>query len=171
MTELRPPHTRGIFWQALLLTALIAGTLDASGAIISYTLRGNHQPARIFRFIASGIFGPQATAGGTDMVVYGVLLHYFIAFCFTAAFFTVYPRLPFLRRQPVLTAIGYGLFVWLIMNEIVLPLSRTRHLPFTWSGALIGAGILIIAIGLPVSFLARAWLRPLYLNQLLPNTI
>ncbi|HXB93468.1 MAG TPA: hypothetical protein VNU72_14315, partial [Puia sp.] len=93
MSESQPSTGKGIFVQALLLAALIAGTLDASAAIISYYLHGGHQPARIFRFIASGVFGKQATSGGTDMVVYGVLFHYFIAFCFTAVFFILYPRL------------------------------------------------------------------------------
>lgn len=156
----RSPYSRGIFWQALLLTGLIAGTLDALGAIISYTLHGGHQPARIFRFIASGAFGKQATSGGTDMVVYGVLFHYFIAFCFTTVFFLLYPRLSFPRRYPWLTGIAYGLIIWLIMNLIVVPLSHIGYHPFNLSGALIGMGILMVAIGLPVSFLARAWLRP-----------
>jgi hypothetical protein len=159
MSEPRSPHSRGIFSQALLLAALIAGTLDALGAIISYTLHGGRQPARIFRFIASGVFGRQATSGGTDMVVYGVLFHYFIAFCFTCAFFIGYPRLPFLRRSPWLIGIAFGIFIWIIMNGIVVPLSRTSPITYTWSGVLIGIGVLIIAIGLPVSFLARAWLR------------
>ena len=154
------PHGRGIFWQALLLTGLIAGTLDATAAIINYSLHGGRQPARIFRFIASGVFGKRATAGGNDVVVYGVLLHYFIAFCFTALFFTLYPRFPFLRRHPLLAAIGYGLVIFVIMNFIVVPLSRTPAFPITWSGACIGLGILIVAIGFPVSLLARTWLRP-----------
>lgn len=156
----RPRYPRGIFWQALLLAALITGTLDALSAIVTYTLRGGRQPARIFRFIASGVFGKQATAGGTDMIVYGVLFHYFIAFCFTCSFFIGYPRLPFLRRSPWLVGIAYGLFIWTIMNGVVVPLSRTTPLTYTWSGVLIGIGVLIIAIGLPVTFLARAWLRP-----------
>jgi hypothetical protein len=159
MTESHSPYSRGIFWQALLLTALIAGTLDALGAIISYTLHGGHQPARIFRFIASAAFGKQATSGGTDMVVYGVLFHYFIAFCFTTAFFLLCPRLPFLRRQPWLSGIGYGLFIWLVMNLIVVPLSHIGYHPASMSNILIGMGILTVAIGLPVSFLARAWIR------------
>jgi|SRR6185312_926927 len=160
MLKARTQLASGIFWQALLLTWLIAGTLDALGAIISYTLHGGHQPARIFRFIASGVFGKDATAGGTDMVVYGVLFHYLIAFCFTATFFILYPRLAFLRRNRWLTGIAYGLVIWLIMNLIVVPLSRIGYRPSTLSGALIGMGILMVAIGLPVSFLARAWIRP-----------
>jgi hypothetical protein len=58
--------------QAVLLTTLLAGSLDALSAIIQFTANGNHQPARIFRYIASGIFGRPALSGGTPMVVYGV---------------------------------------------------------------------------------------------------
>lgn len=160
MPEPGSQHNRGVFWQALLLAALVAGTLDALGAIITYTLRGGHQPARIFRFIASGVFGRKAASGGAEMVVYGVLFHYVIASCFTCAFFIAYPRLPFLRRSPWLVGLVYGIFIWVVMNGIVVPLSRTPPATFTWSGILIGIGVLVIAIGLPVSLLARAWLRP-----------
>ncbi|WP_431214276.1 hypothetical protein ACQ86N_05345 [Puia sp. P3] len=52
------------FVQAVLLTTLLAGSLDALSAIIQFTLSGNHQPARIFRQIAGGIFDRPAPSGG-----------------------------------------------------------------------------------------------------------
>jgi hypothetical protein len=148
-----------VFIQALLLTALLAGSLDALSAIIQYTAAGNHQPARLFRGIASGFFGREALSGGTPMVVYGVLFHYCIAFTWTLIFFLLYPHIPFLSRHPWIAGLSYGIAVWLIMNLLVVPLSRIGARPFHLWPSLIGAGILIIAIGLPISLLAKRWLK------------
>jgi hypothetical protein len=147
-----------VFIQALLLTTLLAGSLDALSAIIQYTLAGNHQPARIFRYISSGFFGREALSGGTPMVVCGVLFHYFFAFLFTLTFFLLHPQIPFLSRQPFIAGILYGLAVWIVMNLLVVPLSRIGARPLHLWPSLIGAGILIIAIGLPISLLAKRWL-------------
>ncbi|MBS1660666.1 MAG: hypothetical protein JST68_06405 [Bacteroidetes bacterium] len=149
-----------IFVQALLLTTLLAGSLDALSAIIQFTASGNREPARIFRYIASALFGKPALSGGTPMVVYGVILHYCIAFLWTLLFFLLYPHVPILSRQPVLSGIAYGIFVWIIMNYAVVPLSLIGRFPSRLQPALIGAGIIIIAIGLPISLLAKRWLRP-----------
>ncbi|HEY6901040.1 MAG TPA: hypothetical protein VI233_10370 [Puia sp.] len=149
-----------VFIQALLLTALLAGSLDALSAIIQFTASGNREPARIFRYISSALFGKPALTGGTPMVITGVLLHYGIAFLWTLVFFLLYPHIPILSRQPALSGIAYGILVWLIMNFAVVPLSRIGRFPSRLQPALIGCGIIIIAIGLPISLLARRWLRP-----------
>ena len=147
------------FVQAVLLTTLLAGSLDALGAIIQFTLSGNRQPARIFRYIASGFFGRSALTGGTPMVVCGVLFHYFFAFLFTVTFFLFYPRIPVLSSHPIAAGVGYGLAVWIVMNLLVVPLSRIGPRPLHLWPSLIGAGILVVAIGLPISLLAKRWMR------------
>jgi hypothetical protein len=147
------------FLQALLLTTLLAGSLDALSAIIQFTLAGNRPPARIFRYIASGVFGRQALSGGAPMVVYGVLFHYCFAFLFTLAFFLSYRHIPFLAAHPFISGITYGLAVWLVMNLLVVPLSRIGPRPLHLWPSLIGMGIIMIAIGLPISLLATRWLR------------
>jgi len=147
------------FAQALLLTTLLAGSLDALAAIIQFTLAGNHQPARIFRYIASGLFGRKALSGGTPMVVWGVLFHYCFAFLFTLTFFLLYPHVRSLSAHPFLAGILYGLTVWIVMNLLVVPLSQIGARPLRLWPSVIGAGILVVAIGLPISLLAKRWIR------------
>jgi hypothetical protein len=147
------------FATALLLTALIAGTLDAIGATTSFLLHGNHHPSNIWRYVASGAFGTTALTGGTDMVVYGLLFHYFIAFMCTLVFFLAYPRIPALARNKYVTGIIYALIVWVVTNLVILPLSRVPTPHFRLQGVLIGMFILILAIGLPISLLANRWIR------------
>lgn len=158
-TPIQQQPPKPSFTTALLLTALLAGTLDAIGATTSFLLKGNHGPAKIWRYVASGIFGKPALTGGTDMVIYGLLFHYFIAFMSTLVFFLLYPRIPALARYKYTTAIGYALIVWVVTNLVIIPLSNAPHGPIHWNSALIGMGILVLAIGLPISLLANRWLR------------
>ena len=61
-------------WRTIILTGLLAGTLDAIAAIVV----SQASPAAVFKFIASGAFGAgKAFSGGDIMIVWGVLFHYF----------------------------------------------------------------------------------------------
>ena len=139
--------------KTILVTGLLAGTLDALAAIIHYTINGGKLPSRIFQYIASGAVGEQAFTGGTGMVILGIIFHYTIAFAFTLFFFLIYPRINLLSKNKILTAIAYGIFVWLVMNLIVVPMSNIPASPFNLKQAVIGAVILMLAIGLPVSII------------------
>ncbi|MDP4245999.1 MAG: hypothetical protein Q8932_09140 [Bacteroidota bacterium] len=143
------------FIRIVLLAALLAGTLDAGGAVINYSLNGGKDPAVIFRYIASAVFGRAAYTGGTNMVIWGVVLHYAIALGFTIAFFLLYPRMAILSDNRWLAGVFYGIAVWMVMNLVVVPMSHARKFPFRVTGALIAMGILILAIGIPISLMAH----------------
>jgi hypothetical protein len=144
----------------ILQAGLIAGTLDILSAFIYYFIKsGKTNFLVIFKFIASGIFGKAAGEGGTLMILVGFILHYAIAFAFTVFFFWLYPKVNVMSKNRIVTAIVYGLFVWTIMNLVVVPSSNTVHRPFKIEGALINMGILIICIGLPLSFIANAFYK------------
>ncbi|MGC4034796.1 MAG: hypothetical protein QM764_02470 [Chitinophagaceae bacterium] len=140
-------------FNAILKTALLAGTLDISGAFIHYTILTRNNPVKILYFIASALLGKDALSGGFAMAALGLFLHYLIAFIFTVFFFSIYPRLQFLSKNIVLTGLGYGLFVWLVMNLVVLPLSHIGLRPFNPIQSTIGILIILFAIGLPIAIL------------------
>lgn len=137
-----------------LKAGLIVGILDISAAFLHYYLKTGRNPLAILTFIASGVFGKQAFAGGAEMMVLGLLFHFLIATAWAFLFFFVVMRLPLFRRSWVATGTIYGLLVWCVMNLVVLPLSRTPSRPFNWENALIGMGILVVCIGLPLAYMA-----------------
>ena len=144
----------------ILQAGLIVGTLDILSAFIYYYIKsGKTNFLVIFKFIASGIFGKDAGAGGAGMILAGFILHYAIAFSFTVFFFWLYPKVNVMSKNRIVTGVVYGLFVWALMNGVVVPLSNTVHRPFKIEGALINMGILIVCIGLPLSFMANAFFR------------
>jgi hypothetical protein len=138
--------------KAILFTALLAGTLDGFAAITVYQV----SPSNIFKFIASGAFGSEvAYSGGGAMVFYGVLFHYIIAFSWTVFYFLIYRYLRTILSNKYIAGVLYGIFVWLMMNLLVLPLTKIPGGPIYWDKALVGATILIFMIGLPISILAH----------------
>jgi uncharacterized membrane protein YagU involved in acid resistance len=142
-------------FNVIVRTGLIAGTLDILAAIIVYAVILDKATAvQILQGIASGIFGREAYTGGTAMAITGLLFHYVIAMLFTIGYFLVYPYLPFLHKQAILSGILYGAIVWLIMNLAVLPLSAYNRPPLKLGPSLLGMLILILAIGIPVATMA-----------------
>ncbi len=147
------------FVSAILKAGLLVGTLDISAACLYYFIKTGNGPANVLKFVASGVFGKDAFTGGNGMMAAGLLLHYGIAFAFTLFFFWLFPRVKRLSKNKILTGIGYGIFTWLVMNLIVVPLSNTAPRPFNAGNAILNAVILVICIGLPLSFRATAFYK------------
>jgi hypothetical protein len=139
--------------KAIVLTGLLAGTLDITSAMLVSQV----YPLPIGRFIATGIFGREALSGGVGMGIFGLFLHYVIAFIWTIIFFVAYPRLSILSRNKVIVGLAYGIVVWIGMNLIVVPMSNVTRRPMQVKGVLINASILMVMIGLPISIMAHRY--------------
>jgi hypothetical protein len=135
----------------IALSAFIVGTLDGLSAVIFYKA----DPVRLFQYIASGAIGNEtAFSGGTATFLLGVLFHYFFATVWTILFFILYDKFRFVRKMRIVTGLLYGMMIWLVMNLVVVKLSRIHGPTPDFNQMLIGASILIFAIGIPVAFLA-----------------
>jgi len=154
LTTSSPRTSKNIF-TAILIAGLVAGTMDGLAAIINFLANGGKKPESIFKYISSGLVGKKAYTGGNTMILLGVLLHYFIALSFTAFFFLLFPKIKWLQNNVVIGGLIYGLFVWVIMNRVVVPLSLIPPRPFVWKSAIINMLILMVCIGLPAALLAK----------------
>jgi hypothetical protein len=145
---------------SVLKAGILVGSFDILAAFLLVLIKtGKLQVFNILKFIASGIFGKDASAGGLKIVIAGLILHYTIAFLFTLLFFWLYPKMNLGSKNKWITGIVYGVLIWFVMNRVVLPLSNVIHRPFSLSNALINVGILIICIGIPLSLRARRFYR------------
>ena len=144
----------------VLLTGLIAGALDLIGACVAFMIDNNGKfPNKILEFIARGVFGKDAMAGGTTMKLWGLFFHFFIGMSFTLFYFFIYPKIKFLHKNVLLSAFIYGVFVWAVMNLIVVPNSAIQKpiIPFNYEAAAKAALVLIICIGLPVAYFTKKY--------------
>ena len=155
MTEQSPVRVGAV--RTIILTGLLAGILDGVAAELLFFISGGRNPAIVFQYIASGVFGRTAFNGGTLMAVSGLLSHLVIAFSWTSLYFLAYPRLTILAKRKILAGVAYGLVIWLAMNMVVLPLSNARRGPFDPLRALTGIVVLMAAVGLPVSLSAHRY--------------
>ena len=149
--------------RAILLGGLIAGVLDITAAFVLSAPRGI-RPAVILRGIASGLLGRSAFQGGIGIAILGAFLHFVIAFGAAAVYVTTSRWLAILTRQAILCGLLYGIVVYLVMNEIVLPLSA---FPFRGGhpsavNILISVVVLMLVVGLPISLSARRYVTPRY---------
>ena len=137
---------------AILLAWLTAGTLDITAACTQYYIKTGKGPGGVLRYVASAVFGKEAFAGGTTMSAWGLLFHYMIALLFTLFFFWIYPLLNLGKWNKVITGLLYGIFVWLVMNLVVVRIAMGAR-PIVLKNAAIAMGILMVCIGLPISLI------------------
>jgi hypothetical protein len=141
--------------KTVLLAWLLVGTLDITSASVHYLSMGGSNPVNILVYISSAIYGPQAKEiGPPSMAILGMCLHYLVALIWTAIFFILYPRIPMMSKNRIVTGILYGYFMQIIMSQVVVKLSNTAKGPFNFVNFLISGAILCIAIGIPLSFIA-----------------
>lgn len=144
---------------AILVAGLVAGILDGIAAVAAYMLRGGQEPMKVWNFVSSGVFGQDGLNGGTPMAFAGIFFHLCIATIWATIYFFIYPKVSWLSRNWVLSGLLYGIFVWIGMNLVVVPLSNTPPMAKTVQGVLIGCSILMVFIGLPVSYVASRYFR------------
>jgi uncharacterized membrane protein YagU involved in acid resistance len=108
------------------------------------------------QFIASGILGMAAFAGGLGTALLGLILHLVNSLVIAAVFIVAATRLAALRRNIILGGLLYGVVVYFVMWFVVTPLSAAPP-PEGQVLAVIVEGIIghAVLIGLPLAFIAR----------------
>jgi len=135
---------------------LIAGTLDITENLVFNAFR-HITPVQIFQYIASGLTGAWAFHAGMESVALGVAIHYSIALFWTAVYYAASRSMVILIRRPVVCGLVYGAVVYLIMNFVVVPLTRVPHAraAMTLASRVSGVLALLLCIGVTVAVLVR----------------
>jgi hypothetical protein len=112
---------------------------------------------KLLQGIGRAVFGSNAFDSESSLALSGVAVHFFIAFSFAIFYFFIFPYIPFLRTQRILSGILYGTFAWCVMNLAVLPLFHVANFPHKWDSMVRGAVILMFCIGLPISLIVSRY--------------
>ncbi|MGC1105984.1 MAG: hypothetical protein WA876_05560 [Candidatus Acidiferrales bacterium] len=140
---------------------LAAGTLDISENIIFNAFR-HITPYMIFQYIASGLIDGRSFTMGAASVALGVAIHYAIAMTWTVVFYVASRKMMILTRRAAICGIVYGGVVYVIMNFVVLPLTRVPHSAkaATLASRISGVLALLFCIGLAIALLVRKFAPP-----------
>jgi hypothetical protein len=137
--------------RAGVLTGVADGLFSSVLSVAFY-----HSPVtRLFQGVASTLIGQSAFEGGTSAAVIGLLMHFGVAFGWSAVFLLVVMRSRWMRRlitSPygvVKAASLYGPFIWMVMSLAVIPLllHRPPTINIRWWIQLIGH---MPFVGLPI---------------------
>lgn len=140
---------------------LVAGTLDISENLIFNAFR-HVTPKMVFHYIASGLIDGRSFSLGGASVALGVVIHYAIAMTWTVIFYLLSRKLIVLTRHAAISGIIYGGIVYIIMNFLVLPLTRVPHAAkaATLASRISGVLALLFCIGLTIALLVRKFAPP-----------
>jgi hypothetical protein len=144
-------------YKTIIIAWLVAGTSDISAAMLLYYGRTGKNPSAVLQYITSAVIDTTAYTGSMAINIAGLLLHYIIALLFVTLLFILYPLLHRLFNNRVCWAAVYGLFIWAIMNLLVLPLTRLPVQPIQPMKALQSILVLVLAIGLPATFIIHRY--------------
>jgi hypothetical protein len=138
---------------AITIGGLSAGLIDLAQALILF---GTRVPFGI----AAGLIGRQAAhEGGVAIYALGIFLHFFIATS-AATVYYVASRWLELTEHWFICGLVYGAIVDQVMTLIVLPLSALHARgPFKLNDLILGIGVHMITVGLPISFSIRRFAK------------
>ena|SRR5215213_9389870 len=129
----------------LLRAGLVTGVVDGLFASVQSLINGSTL-TRLWQGVASVLLGKSAFAGGTRTALIGVLMHFGVAFAWSAAFLLLVLRWAWLRRVlgtrggVVKVALVYGPLIWVVMSCAVIPLllHRPPNITARWWVQLLG---------------------------------
>jgi hypothetical protein len=112
----------------LVRAGLLTAISDGLFSTVLVTFFYGSTPARLWQGVASTLLGRGAFDGGIPTALVGVLMHFGVAFGWSAVFLFVVLRAGWVRsllaspHGVVKVAALYGPFVWLMMSLVVIPL-------------------------------------------------
>jgi hypothetical protein len=139
----------------VLRAGLLTGISDGLfSSVLSVAFYGS-TVTRLFQGVASILIGRSALNGGTATAVAGILMHFGVAFAWSAIFAFVALRISWIRSildsrfGVIKTAAWYGPLVWMVMSLVVIPLltSRPPSITSRWWTQFFGH---ILFVGMPI---------------------
>ncbi len=140
--------------KTVFIAGLVAGTLDILDPILFYGIRSHTSATLILHSIAAALLGPSAYTGGLPTAALGLAIHFTIALFWAALYIVSARELPALRHYAVPSGLLYGAFIYIVMNHLVLPHTKTPPHGHP-AGIVLLNGILaaVLLVGLPISIL------------------
>jgi hypothetical protein len=135
---------------------LFTGVSDAIWAMVATVFvfhRGS--AASVWRGVASVLIGKEALTGGTSATIIGLVMHFGVAFAWSAIFLLLVTRSPWLRAVLdssygiLKVAAVYGPFIWAFMSFVFIPLF-THRMPTVTINWWVQAAGHIVFVGLPL---------------------
>jgi hypothetical protein len=130
----------------LLRAGILTGVVDGLFSSVLSVAFYHSTVARLFQGVAAALLGNGAFAGGISTATLGLLMHFGVAFAWSAVFLFLVMRSRWVRERlaspygVIKAAAFYGPFIWLVMSLAIIPLllQRPPSITIRWWIQLIG---------------------------------
>ena len=156
------PTKRPTRFERFLLAGFVTGVVDGLFSSVLSVAFYDSTVTRLFQGVAGVLIGAQAAAeGGTKTALLGILMHFGVAFAWTAMVAAFALPIPWVRK---LAASKFGTLkvaaidgpvIWILMSMVIIPLFTHRPPPINarwwiqFFGHIPVVGLPIVAITLP----------------------
>jgi hypothetical protein len=147
----------------LAAAGLLTGMVDGLWAIV-LTLIYGRSLMRLWQGIAATAFGERMFEGEASTVLLGVLMHFGVAFAWSAVFLVLVTRSGWLRgvldspHGVLKVAAVYGPMIWIVMSAVVIPLLTGRPLAAITGRWWIQLAGHVVFVGVPIVWsIWRGW--------------
>jgi len=126
-------------WSYGLYGGLIAGVTSALFyAVVSVAWLHETTLGTFFAQIAQALPPLHAVPAAPPVVALGVVLHFVIAGAFGVVYGLLAARVGSMRRAPtsLLWGLAYGLVVWWLLNDVIVPVLGADNVQPLWEGLL-----------------------------------
>ena len=136
---------------AILLGGFVAGTIDIGAAALINLV----SPILILHFIAGGLLGKSALAGGASVALLGLVLQWAMSLIIAATYVVASRWLPIMGRRWIVGGLSYGAAIFFVMNYVVVPLSAWAKWPDFTAAKFAVNMLAMLLFGLIVAFFAH----------------
>jgi uncharacterized membrane protein YagU involved in acid resistance len=135
------------------LASIVAGIPDVFVA----AALSRASPGKVLQTIASGILGKESYSGGSRTMAFGLVLQVAMSFVIALIYNIACSEVADIRRNPLIFGAAYGVVIFVVMNFVVVPLSRA-HPKHRWDvKSFVAMLIVMVLFGEVISFIATAF--------------
>jgi uncharacterized membrane protein YagU involved in acid resistance len=129
----------------ILLSALLASVFAGIPDIFAAAALVRQPPNRILQTVASGLLGRASYQGGWTTAALGLTLQVAMSLVIALVYNLAVAQAAVIRDSPLLFGALYGVVVYVVMNFVVVPLSRAHPKP-RWTPASVIAMLIVMVV-------------------------
>ena len=141
----------------LFIPALLASVAAGIPDVFVAAALSRAPPGRILQTIASGVLGEASYVGGSTSMALGLGLQIAMSFVIALIYNFAFSYVADIRRSPLIFGALYGVVIFVVMNFVVVPLSRAHPQPQWDLKSVVAMLIVMVLFGEIISFIAAAF--------------
>jgi uncharacterized membrane protein YagU involved in acid resistance len=142
---------------SLFISALLASVAAGIPDVFVAAALSGASPGRVLQTIASGVLGEASYIGGWRSIALGLGLQIAMSFAIALTYNIAFSYVAGIRRSPLMFGALYGIVIFVVMNFVVVPLSRAYPKPQWDLKSVVAMLIVMVLFGEIISLIAAAF--------------